>query len=788
MTRRDKLVLAVGALALAGMSAYSGLHMRVSTDITHFLPSSDERRLAEISKRLTDSSLTRTMILSVEAPSSEQAVAAGRQLAEALRANPEVLRCLSGPDEHFAESVYALLFPHRYQLLSDQPEKDWPARLSPAGVTAAAAELKRQLTLPTAALTKRIAGADPLMAFPTLLKRLEAANAGSLKVVDGQFLAADGRHAILFLETKSSPFDGAVQTPFLDFVRAAFDRVDAAQGGTLKLEQSGLNRFAVDSERIIKADINRISSFSTIAVIVMFLLLFRSIRVLLLSFIPLIFAMAAGVAASMALFGEIHGLTLAFGSTLIGVCVDFPVHYLNHHSLEPDPGGPHGTMRRIVGALALGAITTVAGFAGLAWTSFPGMRELAVFATVGILAALASTIWLLPPLSARTPPRVRLHRAFADALGRLLEGMVRHRTRLAVLPALALLVCVIGLPRVRWSDDLSALNRIDEKLRLEDERVRAQVSRMDAGRFIIVTAPDDEQALVLNDRVNAQLAEAKQAGQLEEFSSVHSLIFSAELQQRNLAQMHADPRLAGRVTTALAAGGFRPEAFTAFGEGLAQPALAPLTLAEVLRSPLGDVVRSFHVDLGNEMGLVTLMRGVSAPSAVRERIAQIPGAYYFDQGEFLARAYGHYRERTMQLIALGVVAMFLMLFLKYRRLRPTIAAGMPALLASTATLGVLGLMGVVTNLLHVVSLLLVLSTGEDYAVFLLASARDPRGLKASAVSIVLCCVATVLGFGLLGLSEMPALQALGLTTGLGMFFSLILAPTALMLAPEGSEG
>jgi predicted exporter len=786
MSRRDKVVLAIGAILLAAMAAYAALNLRVSTDITHFLPSSDDRKLAEISKQLTESSLTRTMILSVEAPDSARAVAAGRELAEALRANPEVLRCQSGPDSHIAEASYELLFPHRFHLYSDEPQRELAERISDAGLAASAEHLKQQLSLPTAALVKKIAASDPLLMFPAVLKRLEAAGAGTLKIVDGQFLAADGLHAILFLETKSSPFDGEKQMPFLESIQAAFQKVNAAHGGVLKLEQSGLNRFAVDSERVIKNDINRISTFSTIAIIIVFLLLFRSIRVLLLSFVPLIFGMVSATAASMALFGEIHGLTLAFGSTLIGVCVDFPVHFLNHHGLEPDPAGPHGTMKRIVGALVLGSVTTVAGFAGLAWTSFPGMRELAAFATVGIVAALLSTIWLLPALSAQSPKRVRLHQAFAEKMGVLLGAMAKRRMLLFSLPAAALVIIMIGLPKVRWTDDLSALNRINEQILAEDTRVRDRVSRMDSGRFIIVTAPNDAGALAINDRVYAQLLAAKRAGEIEEFRSLHSLLFSEELQRQNIAILQKDPQLAARVTTAFAASGFKAEAMNAFGTSLASAPTQPLTLSEVLASPLGDVVRPFRVELGKDVGLVTLVRGVTNPAAIQARMQDIAGAHYFDQSDFLSRAYGHYRVRTLELVSVGLLLMLLIIFAKYRRIRPTLAAAMPALLASVTTLAVLGLMGVTTNLLHLVSLLLVLSSGEDYAVFLLASAKNQDDLKASAVSIVLCCLSTVLGFGLLGVSEIPALQALGLTTGIGILFCLILAPTALALAPNGS--
>ena len=69
--------------------------------------------------------------------------------------------------------------------------------------------------------------------------------------------------------------------------------------------------------------------------------------------------------------------------------------------------------------------------------------------------------------------------------------------------------------------------------------------------------------------------------------------------------------------------------------------------------------------------------------------------------------------------------------------------------------------------MHLLALLLVLSIGVDYAVFLLASPRDAGARAASAFSLVVACASTLLAFGLLSLSSFPALRPLGVTTGLG---------------------
>jgi predicted exporter len=185
--------------------------------------------------------------------------------------------------------------------------------------------------------------------------------------------------------------------------------------------------------------------------------------------------------------------------------------------------------------------------------------------------------------------------------------------------------------------------------------------------------------------------------------------------------------------------------------------------------------------MAGQVGILTLVRGVRDPAALERALSGLEGVRAFDQGRFLNAAYGRYRTRALELIGAGMIFVFAMLFAAYRSGKLMLVAGLPAVLAAATALAVLGLFGVEANLLHVVSLLLVLGIGEDYAIFLVAGAVDAGELKASAMSVVLCCLSGVLSFGLLGLSEIPALRAIGLTCGLGILLSLVLAPTALVL-------
>ena len=779
----------IGAVLLALMGVFVALKLELTSEITHFLAAGDDARLAKLSRQLAESELTKTTILVIgsESGDTDEAIAAARKLAETLAADEEVAWVRSGWEEDQNQAIYDLYFPRRIYFTAET-DAQLERTLGREGLEAAATELQRQLRLPTAALIKRIAPEDPLLLYPAILERLEDARAGPLRVVDGQLVSETGEAVILFASVHS-PFRSAHQGPLQERIAARFaELADDAQtrGQQLQLRQSGVGRFALRAEAQIRGDIQRISILSTIGVVALFLILFRSPRAIVLAMVPLASGVLTALTVSLLVFGRIHGLTLAFGASLIGVCIDYPIHLFSHHTLEPDPSGAIGTARRIRPGMLVGALTTVAGFVGLGWTSFPGVREIGVFAAVGVLAALLATLWLLPPLMADRPRAVTLQRTLARWAAGLLRRMQARRRSLLVLPAISLLLIGLAIPRVEFQDDVSALTETDADLLAEDEAVRALVSRMDAGRMIVAIADDREQALQKNDVVYERLLAAREAGELEAFASLHELLWSRSLQERNLAAYGEPAIFSANLDAAFVEQGFRAGVFAPFitelervraGEGA-----APLRFEDLAASPLREAASSMSVELDDgQIAILTLTRGVTDPEALRARIGDLDDVHLFDQRALMAELYGRHRNQTIQLVGLGLLAVLAMIALRYRAVGPTLAAFMPALLAGSTSLAVLVLAGFQLNLLHVVSVLLVQSMGVDYGVFLAENREHPERAAATVSSLLGCCISTVLAFGLLAMSSNPALRAIGLTVGVGVFASLVLAPTAMIL-------
>ena len=96
----------------------------------------------------------------------------------------------------------------------------------------------------------------------------------------------------------------------------------------------------------------------------------------------------------------------------------------------------------------------------------------------------------------------------------------------------------------------------------------------------------------------------------------------------------------------------------------------------------------------------------------------------------------------------------------------------PTALALLLTAGVLGIMGESLSLFTVLAGVLLVGLGIDYGIFLTAEGGDRRTYAA----VLFAGLTTMASFGLLALSETPALRSFGLTVAVGETLILILTP------------
>jgi predicted exporter len=765
-------MLAIVVLLVA--IAVCAARWRVTTAITDFVTDARGGVRGELAATMAESEPARTMVFAIGSDDLDAALAAAEQLATRLRAEPEVAWARDRIDPAIEDAIVSTYFPRRLALAGDD-QAELERRLSDAGLAQSAAALARELAKPTAPAIKRIAPDDPWSFFRGRLDRLAALRTGALELVDGRFVAADRGHAFVLAATRHSPFATAMHRELARAIDAEIAAVERDHGVTV--ERSAIHRFALAGETEVRRDIAWIGAASIVGVVLLFAASFRSLRLLAIAIVPLAAAFAVATAAVLAVHGRIHGLTFAFGGTLIGVCVDYPVHLYSHHAAALRGTSASATLRAVWPGLALGAATTAAAFAALAFAELPGLRQIGLFAAVGATTALVVTrLWVVPLLGPAQP------RPLAGARVRLLPRLPALARAGAIAAVAAAAIGAVGLPRLHWADDARALDRRREDLLAEDERVRALVGRVDSGRVVVAEGDDLEQALRTNDRVHARL---RTSGL--QFRSLHALLPSLQLQRENLATVRASPQLAERTIDALVAAGFRREPFARLPQVIAEEP-PPLTLDDLRGTSLEPLVSPFVVELPDRVAILTFVDGAADEhDAVARALDGLDRAFVFDQSRFLAEAWAAFRGHLLPLLGWGALAVAGLLALRYRSARATIAALAPALLACAATLGVLGLAGAPANVLHLCGLLLVIGMGVDYGVFVAEARGAPERVATSLTGVLVACASTVMSFGALAVSSHPALRAIGATAAIGVTLSAVLAPLALLLAPARPE-
>ena len=121
---------------------------------------------------------------------------------------------------------------------------------------------------------------------------------------------------------------------------------------------------------------------------------YRNPRYLLLASLPIGMGFLVGLATVSLLFESVHGITLAFGFTLMGVAIDYPLHLFSHAKGRAGKAA----IGHIWPTMRLGALSTAIAYIALAFSGSDGLAQLGVFTAAGILVAVLVTRTWVPYL------------------------------------------------------------------------------------------------------------------------------------------------------------------------------------------------------------------------------------------------------------------------------------------------------------------------------------------------------------------------------------------------------
>ncbi len=763
-------------------------------DLSAFLPSSPTAEQAVLLDQLRTGVAARLVLIGIEGGTAEARAQASRQLADTLRASGLFESVNNGDHSQYA-ATGKYLFEHRYLL---SPAVD-AQRFTASGLRAGIDDTLALLGTPAGAMVKSVILRDPTGETLRMAEAMLPAQAP--RVDGGVWVSRSAARAILVATTRADGADLDAQEAALQLVSRSFATHAAKhQEQGLRLVLSGASTFAVASRTQIKSEVERLAIAGGVAIVGLMLAAFGgSLRTLGTAVLPVLSGVLAGIAAVSLLFGNVHGITLGFGTTLIGEAIDYAIYYLIQarpmaSGLSPAGVGAGLNARAGAGAkrwladnwptVRLGLWTSLCGFAALVFSGFPGLAQLGVFSMAGLAAAALTTRCVFPILAPDGAPGMGLRRQLGRAVGAGTTVLPTLRWPLAAV-ALVAAIALALLPSP-WRGNLNSLSPMGaEKMKI-DEDLRADLGASDAGTLVALSAPDEAGALALAEAAGARLDKLVESGALQGYDSPARLLPSPATQAARRAALPDAATLSARLEQATADGALPARRLGGFIEDVqAARAQALLTRAALQGTPLATALDALLVPGAGGRpwrALLSLQAGDKGADVaqLRAALAGLPGAQVVNIGNELGALYTRYLHEAILQALLGALAVCVLLLAHLRSWRRLLRIAQPIVAAVLIVLAVLSASGAALGVLHLVGLLLTVAIGSNYALFFdqIRVDQERHGGAANIdtlASLALANLTAVISFGLLASSGIPALHAIGVVVAPGVLLSLLLS-------------
>jgi predicted exporter len=767
-------------LALVLLSLWQIQRTTIVTDVSSFLPgpANVEQRL--MAGQLRDGLSTRIMLIGLRTPAeggTAALVSASHALREQLAKQASFVWVVNG-DLGAHQLDRERLFAARY-LLSPTVTAE---QFTSVGLRTAFQGLEQELLSMRGPAIKPIAAQDPTLESLHLMdKASEQMAALSNQEV---WLTQDGKTAILLMETRA-------KGDAIDELRATITSAESIAKQVLtqwpaelaalrpQVEFAGAGYFNVKSHDAIGKDAERLSLLAVILVALVLLWSLRSPRLLVLALVPVTSGTLAGFAVVGWSYGSIHGITIAFGVTLIGEAVDYAIYTF----VQRDENGRHEPA--FWRQLGLATLTSLIGFAAMYFSGFQGLQQLGLFSMVGLLVAAACARWLLPPLLPAGNDDIRWeHFAW---LPRWAQRLRLARWPLALLSVAALSLLVLKQGSL-WQDSLDSLSSSSLEENRRDQALRDAIGVPDLRSMLAVHGATLELALQRTEALGSVLNGLIAKGQLRAYDSPAALLPSARTQQRRQQALPDQEPLRLAMQEALKGGRLKAQGFEAFLQAIEQAKNGPLLTLEHYRNTVigrwldAQIVRSpdgVHV-------LVLVQAGPGkavSTEALRSSIAAstLEGVSVIDLKRDVEQLVADYRRQAMQAALAGSGLIILLLVLQLRQAKAVFS--MLATLLSTVVLTaacVFLIKGELT-VFNLVALLLVAGVASNYTLFFSTLSKDPEERQRASLSVMLAATSTFIGFAMLATSSTPVLAMIGLTVAIGAVLGVL---TSMVFSPS----
>ena len=715
--------------------------------------------------------LNRKLIWLTGAASSAEAISHARQLQHQLLKSGLFRTILLELPQQQMVKHYQHLFPFRYQLLDARTRlalENNPKELLIQNL--------ETLYSPMGQMTAADLEHDPLLIFS---RYFNAQNPLKLTIEQGIVILhdADLFWALLLTDLEDEHLQLDKLETLLALVKSSTAQVQAAGG---ELLVTGMALFTAYGSDSAKQEISTVGAGSSLGIITLLLLTFRSIRPLLLSSLAIGSGLFAALVVSVLVFGKIHIITLVFGASLIGVADDYAIHFICD-SFGAKNWQPRQGLKFIFPGLVIGLLTNLLSYAGLVFSPFPGLQEVALFSAVGLLGAWLTVVMLFPLLLTGFKP------VHAPAILKIANYWQQHwpvwllKNRRWLLPVLVVFIAG-GLWQLTPRDDVRLLQSAPAGLIQTTDQVKQLLPVSQENQFFLVSGHDLSDWHQNEQQLLKRLKVLTQQHELLNYQGISEYWPDQQSQKNNYELLGKTLYESGLLKQYMTELGFSDQAINNELKQFSDAKNRSISLPEWLETT--DETKQ-QLWLGCDAGRCqsrVVLTGITGFPAL-STLQSLQGVAWVDQVEQLSSLFARYRNRVSGLIMAAYLLVFTGLGLKFGWRNALTLTSVPVI-AGLVSLAMLGWFDQLFSLFNLFALLLVLGIGVDDAIFFFMADssgaspdEDAEDRRAStSLAVTLSALTTILAFGLLAVSSTEIVHAFGFTVAAGIVTALVLSP------------
>jgi len=596
----------------------------------------------------------------------------------------------------------------------------------------------------------------------------------NVRIYKGQLISSDGKHLLVIAKTITSSIDTAFARKASELIQTLSRQLIqnySKSGYKVTLTPVGAYRAALDNELIIRRDVRSAILFATLGIMLLLMMAFPRPYLGLLSLLPAI----AGVMVAFFVFSLLHKsislMVLGFGGAIISISVDHGIAYL----LFLDQ--PHTTYGKeaskevwAVGLLA--ALTTIGAFAALNISGFPILKQLGQFTALGISFSFIFVHTVFPMIFLEMPPA----RPKALVLQKLVDRFARVGKKGAFL-ALIFAVVMLFFAKPEFNISLTSMNTVSKETLAADNLIKNVWNMAFDKIFIMIEGRSIRELQKKGDRLLEMINKDRLSG------FVPSIIFPGEdRRKQNYAawkEFWNNNRIKELRKTIKVSSfdlGFAKDAFEPFFKMLSSDSYTPehLAIPDKFFDMMGITV---DPDKNKWVQVCNLTTGLTYRAD--EFYTKYSSLGKLFDPNFFSKRLGTLLFfifiKMLVIIGIGVT---ILLFIFFFDVTLTLISLLPVIFALISTLGTLKLIGHSLDIPGIMLAIIVFGMGIDYSLFFTRSyqrygdATHPCfGLIR--LTVFMASASTIIGFGVLCSAEHSLLRSAGITSLIGISYSLI---------------